>query len=92
VLTTSTAQAIGLVVPDGAESEAIQAAPNREVTAKRITIGYLRLGRCVLRGVRAYVLPPEAEDLGNRLGRSALAGHRVRLEPQRLRMWIDDEG
>jgi hypothetical protein len=92
VLTTSTAQAIGLVVPDGAESEAIQAAPNREVTAKRITIGYLRLGRCVLRGVRAYVLPPEAEDLGNRLGRSALAGHRVRLEPQRLQMWIDDEG
>ncbi|MCI0357796.1 MAG: retroviral-like aspartic protease family protein [Planctomycetaceae bacterium] len=91
VLTASTAQAIGLVLPDDAVREAVQAAPNRELAAARITIGYLRLGRCVLRGVRAYVLPPEGEDVGNRLGRSALAGHRVRLEPQRLRMWIDDE-
>ena len=91
VLTASAAQAAGLVVPVDATRDAIQAAPNREVTAQRITIGYLRLGRCVLRGVRAYVLPPEAEDLGNRLGSSALAEHRVRLEPERLRMWIDDE-
>jgi hypothetical protein len=91
VLTASAAQAAALVVPVDAARETIQAAPNREVTAQRITIGYLRLGRCVLRGVRGYVLPPEAEDLGNRLGPSALAQHRVRMEPERLRMWIDEE-
>jgi hypothetical protein len=91
VLTASAAQAAGLVVPVDATREKIQAAPQREVNAQRITIGYLRLGRCVLRGVRAYVLPPEAEDIGNRLGRSALAEHQVRLEPEKLRMWIDDE-
>jgi hypothetical protein len=44
----------------------------------------------VLRGVPAYVLPPEAEDIGNRLGRTALIERRVRLEPERLRMWIDE--
>lgn len=92
VLTASTAQAAGLVIPKDAVSETIPAAPKREVAARRITIGYFRLGRCVLRGVTAYVLPPEAEDVGNRLGREALAGHKVRLEPERLRMWIDDEG
>jgi hypothetical protein len=46
----------------------------------------------VLRGVTAYVLPPEDEDVGNRLGRGTLAGYHVRLEPERLRMWIDSEG
>ena len=92
VLTASTAQAAGLVVPDDAVRETIQATAKREVTAQRITIGYLRLGKCVLRGVTAYVLPPEDEDVGNRLGRGTLAGHRVRLEPERLRMWIDSEG
>jgi len=91
VLTASAVQAAGLNVPVDADRETIQAAPHREVIAQRITIGYLRLGSCVLRGVRAYVLPPEAEDVGNRLGRSTLAGHRVRWEPERLRMWIDDE-
>jgi hypothetical protein len=90
VLTASAAQAAGLAVPVDADRETIEAAPHREVNAQRITIGYLRLGSCVLRGVRAFVLPPEAEDVGNRLGRPALAGHRVRWEPERLRMWIDD--
>ncbi len=92
VLTASTAEAAGLVVPVDAIRETIQATDRRDVSAQRITIGYLRLGKCVLRGVRAYVLPPEAEDVGNRLGRETLAGHRVRLEPERLRMWIDEEG
>ena len=91
VITASTAEAAGLVVPNDAESEIIQTGHQREVAARRITLGYLRLGRCVLRGVKAYVLPPEAEDVGNRLGRDALAGHRVRLEPERLRLWIDEE-
>jgi hypothetical protein len=90
VLTASTAEAAGLVVPEGAVRETIPAAPRREVSAQRITIGYLRLGKCVLRGVTAYVLPPEAEDVGNRIGRAALASHRVRFEPERLRMWIDE--
>ena len=91
VLTASAAAAAGLSVPADAVSQRIAATPDREVRAQRITIGYLRLGKCVVRGVRAYVLPPEAEDLGNRLGSAALAGHQVRLDPEQLRMWIDEE-
>ena len=48
VLTASTAQAAGLVVPADAVRETIQATAKREVSAQRITIGYLRLGKCVL--------------------------------------------
>ena len=88
VLTASAAEAAGLDVPADAQRENVLAG-QRTIAAPRITIKYLRLGRCVLRDVPAYVLPPEAEDLGNRLGRTALIEHRVRLAPQQLRMWID---
>jgi hypothetical protein len=89
VLTASAAEAAGLAPPQGAPLETIVAAPQRTVAARRITIGKLRLGGCVLKDTIAYVLPPEAEDVGNRLGRLALIDHRVRLAPQQLRMWID---
>jgi hypothetical protein len=91
VLTASAAEAIGLAPSPAGEGETILAAPGRTVAARPITLRYLRLGRCVVRNVPAYVLPPEAEDVGNRLGRTALVEHRVRMEPERLRMWIDEE-
>ncbi len=90
VLTSSAAEAAGLDVPAAAPSESIAATPERKVTARRITLDRLRLGKCLLRDVEAYVLPPEAEDVGNRLGRMTLINHRVRLAPQQLRMWIDE--
>lgn len=89
VLTASAAEATGLKVPSDASREKITAAPRRSVVARKITIDRLRLGACVLSDVPVYVLPPEAEDVGNRLGRLALIDHRVRLAPQQLRMWID---
>jgi hypothetical protein len=89
VLTASAAEAIGLEGSSAAR-ETILAAPGRKVAAQPVTLRYVRLGRCVLRGVPAYVLPPEAEDIGNRLGRTALIEHRVRMEPERVRMWIDE--
>ena len=90
VFTSSTAEAAGLEVPAAASRETIQAAPGRKVAAHSITLRYVRLGQCLVRNVPAYVLPPEAEDIGNRLGRPALIEHRVRMEPERLRMWIDE--
>jgi hypothetical protein len=89
VITASTAEAMGL--EGAAARETILAAPGRTVQARPIALRYLRLGRCVVQNVPAYVLPPEAEDVGNRLGRTALIEHRVRMEPERLRMWIDEE-
>jgi hypothetical protein len=90
LLTASTAEAIGIRPTADAVHETISIGPNREIAATRVTLGYLRLGKWVLRGERAYVLPPEAEDVGNRLGRATLGSRRVRFEPERLRMWLDE--
>jgi hypothetical protein len=90
LLTASTAEAIGIRPAADATRETISIGPDREILATRVTLGYLRLGKWVLRGERAYVLPPEAEDVGNRLGSASLGGRRVRFEAERLRMWLDE--
>jgi hypothetical protein len=89
LVTASTAEAIGLQVLADAPRETI-AIGKQSVVARKITLDYVRFGRCLLHGVTAYVLAPEAEDIGNRFGRTALVEHRVRLEPAKLRMWIDE--
>lgn len=90
VLTASTAEAAGINAPADAPRETIAADTKRSVMARKITLDYVRFGHSLLRDVPAYVLPPEAEDIGNRLGRLALVEHRVRMEPAKLRMWIDE--
>lgn len=89
VLTASAAEAAGLVIPADAPRQSVAAAPGRTVTARQIALGSVRLGKCVLPDAEAYILPPEAEDIGNRMGRRALIDHRLRLAPQQLRLWID---
>jgi hypothetical protein len=89
VLTASAAEGLGIDVSPDAERETVAVPGQRKVNARRATASYLRLGECLLQGVPAWVLPPEAEDLGNWLGRTALGQHTVRLEPERLRLWID---
>jgi hypothetical protein len=89
LITSSAAEAAGIQAPDGAASETISLSAGRSVEARRIVVPYIRLGACVLRDVSALLLPPEAEDWGNRIGRDALGDHSVKLEPERLRLWID---
>jgi hypothetical protein len=90
LLTASAVETAGIEVPADAPAESVVLAAGRQVTTKRIEIPYLRFSGCVLRNVPALVLPPEAEDWGNRLGREALAGHSVRIEAERFRLWIDE--
>lgn len=89
LITATAAERAGLSIPADAPSAQVTLAGDRRVTARRITVPYLRLGACVLRNVSALVLPPEAEDWGSRIGREALAEHSVRVEAERLRLWID---
>lgn len=91
VLTRSAAEAAGVVPEANAPREMIEAAPGRKVPAQQVTIPQLRLGKLLLKEVAGYVLAPEHEDLGNRLGGLALQGHAVRPQPERLRIWIDAE-
>ena len=87
-VTRSVIDAAGIDISD-ASIEEIAIGEGRKMRAARIKLGEIRLGKTVLRDVSALVLPPEAEDLGCILPRSALKGHSVQLEPERLRLWID---
>ena len=89
LITATAAEAAGIDVADNAPRETVVLGRGRSVTARPVRIAYLRFGACVLRDVQALVLPPEAEDWGCRIGREAFANHTVRLEPERLRLWID---
>lgn len=62
----------------------------RAFTARRLRLPQLQLGACVLTDVDAFVLPPEAEDLGSRIGPKVFKGLDVRLDPQHLRLTIGD--
>jgi hypothetical protein len=89
LITSTAAEAAEIHIPEGAPSESVSLSPGRSTTARRVNLPYLRFGACLLRDVSILVLPPEAEDWGCRIGRGALSEHAVKLEPERLRLWID---
>lgn len=88
-ITHTAAEAAGIAIPADAPRETIMLGDKRRTTARRVVLPRLRIGRLVLDNVAVLVLTPEAEDWGCRLGREALSGRDVRLEPERLRLWID---
>ena len=57
--------------------------------AKRVVLESLRFNKHVLRDVEAWLLPPEAEDCGCRIGSSAFAGFRAAAESAHLRFRIE---
>jgi hypothetical protein len=89
VLTRSAAEAAGLAIPAEAPRETISRSPQQRTAAQRIEVARLRLGKCVLKQVAVFVLPAEAEDWGCQFSRDALSGHSVKIEAERLRLWID---
>jgi hypothetical protein len=88
VLTAGMAESAGLKIADEAPTMAISLASGRSVKAKRVQIPYLRLGKHLLRETEAYVLPPEAEDFGARLGGDAFSDWSSEAQPARLRLLL----
>jgi hypothetical protein len=88
VLTAGMVAAAGLTVPKSAETIQMAFGQGRRLTVRRIIVPTIRFGGHVLRDVPAYVLPPEGEDLGARIGSEGLAGCQVAVEPERLRLVI----
>jgi hypothetical protein len=76
------AQSLG-IEPEPAAAEK-QRIGERELAVRRAKLPSLRLGKLVFRDVPVFILPPEAEDQGSQLASGALAGCRVRLEPNRM--------
>lgn len=92
VIPCSTAQNAGIQPPADAPLVPLRFERGRRLPSRRIVLASIRFGRHVLRDVEAYVLPPEGEDLGAQIGRSAFAGFQVtpelvhlhfRIEPQK---------
>lgn len=90
-LSTSMAEAAGLTIPPTSPTVELPVQRNRTVKARVLRLPSVRLGKHVLRDVEAYVLPPEAEDLGAQLGLDALGDRIAREQPDRLRLLITSE-
>jgi hypothetical protein len=89
VITSNMRAAAGLPAPTGAPTATLELIRGRKSPAHAVTIPYVRFGRCLLRDVAAYVLRPEDEDLGARIGPEAFSGYRVTPQPPQLRLNIE---
>ncbi len=85
IMTTGSFQAAGLKLPKQAKSIRIRTMGST-INVYQVRLPYLQFGNCMLREVPVYLLPPEFEYLGNRIGRSSFEGYDVRPDPARLRV------
>ena len=83
LLAASALQSAGIEVPEEAAGE-VWRHKKREFVIRPVTLSHLRFGRVVLHDVRAWALPPEAEDIGCRISEESLAGSGPQLDEQRL--------
>lgn len=87
VITSSMARRAGLQIPVSATRRSLRIA-RRQYEATRVKVERLRLGKHVLSNVEVYVLPPDAEYLGARIGPAALGGLKADLQLDQLRLRI----
>jgi len=87
VLTASMIESAGLNVPEDAEAVPLTV-DGRRVTARRLKMPSMRFGAALLRNIPVLVLPPNAEDLGARIGVEGFPGYTVQPDPERLRLTI----
>jgi len=88
LLPASVLEPCGLALPDKATPQQPIKLGDRRLLACQLTVPSLRLGRYVAKNLTAWVLPPEGEDLGARLPRQTLAGLRINIELDRLRLTV----
>jgi hypothetical protein len=87
LLTDGVAESVG-VDRNAADAVSIHLESGRTQPAQPATLASVRLGRHVLHEVPAYVLPPEAEDAGARIGVDAWSDYEVAVQLDRLRLIV----
>ncbi|MDP6557616.1 MAG: retropepsin-like aspartic protease [Pirellulaceae bacterium] len=90
LMTTGSFQAAGLQLSKSAKPIRFQTMGST-MNVYRVRLPYLQFGSCMLREVPAYLLPPEYEYLGNRIGRRSFEGCLVKPDPVRLRVSFGSE-
>ena len=88
VITDNQAATAGLKFDEKIPAVRIRVAPGRDELVRLVKIPRLRFGRVILSNVEAAVLPPEAADLGARIGPGAFEGHRVHLDAEHFSLYI----
>ncbi len=91
-ITTNMLEAAGFEVPPDAPRVSRTFGENRRLSVRQIAIPRLQLGKHTFRDVSAYVLPPQAEDLGGQIGSHALPGYRIVENVEQLRLTIERGG
>jgi hypothetical protein len=79
------AEALGLEISSQAQTQMVTLAPQRTYAARQAVIPFARLGAAEVRELEVWVLPPEGEDLGARIGPAAFPNLRLQPQPERLR-------
>ena len=86
------AEAAGLTIDAKTPKIKLRVAAGRDEMAWRIKVPQLRFGRHVLNDVEAYILAPEAADIGARIGAQAFAGYHVQLDADHLLLIVGGGG
>jgi len=89
IIPQNQAETAGIVPSPDAKKISYHVAEGRDVPALVVQIPQLRLGRNVAKNVEALILPPEAADVGARIGPNALPGYRPRIDAARLLLIIE---
>jgi hypothetical protein len=88
VLPHSLASAAGISVDARARKATYAVDATRRLEVREITIDRIDIGSVTLRNVTAYVLPPEGEDLGAKLGRAAYDDYTFDVDGSQLQLQI----
>jgi hypothetical protein len=80
------AEAAGLQIDPAAPQSTYRVAEGRDVKAQTIKIERVRLGGHVVKNVPAYILPPEAADLGARIGQNSLPGLHLHMNAAKFQI------
>ncbi|MEQ8786829.1 MAG: hypothetical protein RIC55_11045 [Pirellulaceae bacterium] len=88
LLSGGVAELAGLLLVAGKDAELRFG--GRRVVARRVVVPSLRFGGCLLHDIDAFILPPEAEDLGSRIGPGVFGSLEAEIQPERLRLLIRD--
>ncbi len=83
------AEAAGIVAPPDARRATYHAGEGRDVTARVIRVPFVRLGRNTAKNVEAYILPPEAADVGARISSAALPGYKAQIDGSKFQLTIE---
>jgi hypothetical protein len=88
IITHTMAESLGMTLDDK-QAKTIRLDGGHNVQAKPARLSSLRFGRHVLKDIEVHVLSPEQENLGARIGRSALKKLRVQMAPERLLLRLE---